>query len=136
LQWEPIGQRRIPERRLSYSQLIAELRGGHLTEATLEGGRVAGGLGSGARFFADVPDDVTRGRLLAALEAQQARQPSLLFDVRPPVVNERLQSVFVSVLIPLGAIVLLWGLFWRQAQSSQPLLHGSGCVAPRAGSAH
>jgi hypothetical protein len=57
-------------------------------------------------------------------------------DLRPlkqrsPAVSEQVQSVFVSVLVPLGAVVLLSWLFWRQAQSTQPLLHGSGCVAPR-----
>jgi hypothetical protein len=115
---------------LPYSEFIAAIGSFEVRTVTVENLRARGELADGRRFRVDLPDnDRARGDLIAMLVAQQERQPDLVFSTPTPHFSKALQNVFVSVLIPLGAIVLLWVLFWRQAQrAAQPEAGPAFCV--------
>ncbi len=113
-------QRRTP---LKYSEFLSRLERGTITSVTIEHIRAHGTqvppAGEQAEYVVELPSSSdAQGQLAAILRERMREQPGLVFDYPNPVISDTLQNVFVSVLIPLGAIVVLWVLFWRQAQST------------------
>ena len=109
---------------LVYSQFIDRLNAGEIKSVKVESVRAQGKYeeaGKGTKeFTVELPNsEFFRANLIAKLEAHKAAKQNDLEIVTPnPFITEALQNVFVSILIPLGAIVILWVLFWRHAQST------------------
>src|SRR5262249_49131276 len=62
----------------------------------------------------DLPDDPqTRADMVRRLLEHNARG-----TYAKPIISENLQNILFTLLIPIALIAILWGLFWRQAQSS------------------
>ncbi|MFN3653318.1 MAG: ATP-dependent zinc metalloprotease FtsH [Armatimonadota bacterium] len=112
-----------PPQTIDYSEFLRRIEAGELASVKVERHRATGEMRSGGTgtvpFAVELPDSQTEvSRLMAKLETQKERQPELQFKTPNPLFSDTLQNILVSVLIPLGAIVVLWILFWRQAQSS------------------
>jgi cell division protease FtsH len=105
---------------ITLGEFMSSLKQGEIKKVTVENLRATGSFADGSREFrVDLPNaDGARSDVIRALIAQKERQASLEVKTPSPFLSEALQNVFVSVLIPLGAIVLLWVLFWRHAQST------------------
>ena len=108
---------------LKYSRFLDELEQGHISTVILERLRAHGNLTTpGAaqkEYSVSLPaSDKAYADLLEKLALQKTKQQDLLYDTPAPMFSEALQNVIVSILIPLGAIVVLWILFWRHAQST------------------
>jgi cell division protease FtsH len=105
--------------KLSYSAFQDKMNGGELKSVVLERAKLHGTLRDGKEFQVEIPEsEFVHAQLLAALNEQRLKQPGIEISTPAPIFSEQLQSVLFSVLIPLGAIVVLWVLFWRQAQST------------------
>ncbi len=112
-----------PDRKVKLSEFISKVEAGEIKSVTLERTRAKGEFitseNGTKEFFVDLPpNDRAIGEIIERLNAQRSRQAGFTFDTPNPWFSEQLQSVLFSVLIPLGAIVVLWVLFWRQAQST------------------
>jgi cell division protease FtsH len=106
-----------------YSDFIEALGQGKIRSVKVEPVRATGTWddpGKGSReFHVELPNsDMARARLIDRILEQKRAQTNLSLDTPNPFISETLQNVFFSILIPLGAIVILWVLFWRHAQST------------------
>jgi len=109
--------------KLKYSEFYDRLAQGQIRSVAVEQLRATGKYqetGKGERdFHVDLPSgSESQNELLQALLARRKEQPSLEIDTPNPLVSDQVQGLLFSVLIPLGAIVVLWVLFWRHAQST------------------
>ena len=110
--------------RLKYSQFLEKMEQSAIKDVRVERIRAYGTYtpqpGSTDREFSvDLPQsDYAQGDLINRLVRQREKQPTLQIDTPNPIFSETLQNVFVSILIPIGASVVLWVLFWRHAQST------------------
>jgi cell division protease FtsH len=103
-------------RDLSYTDLLAQLRSGKVSELTLEEGHVSGDLDdAGTPFTAYVPE-LLYGEFGAELRRLEESQPSLKITTRP----KRESSVWQQMLIwwvPFLVLIGLWVFFVRQMQA-------------------
>jgi cell division protease FtsH len=101
---------------LSYTELLAQLRTGKVTELTLEEGHVSGELeDAGTPFTAYVPE-LLYGEFGNELRRLEESQPSLKITTRP----KRESSVWQQMLIwwvPFLVLIGLWVFFVRQMQA-------------------
>jgi len=102
--------------RIPYSDFLQKIDQGEFERVVVERVRGRGFVkATHKEYETDLPpNDKEIGRLLEVLS--QAK--GLRVETPNPVITEAIQNIFISVLIPLGAIVILWVLFWRQAQST------------------
>jgi cell division protease FtsH len=108
-----------PQTPLKYSEFRQQVQDGSIATVVVERLRAHGTYDSGGEYKVELPPSETNmARLVETLEKAHDEGKIKSFDTPNPLVAETLQNVFVSVLIPLGAIVILWVLFWRQAQST------------------
>jgi len=119
----PMGGFSPKQTRLKYSEFLSRLERGMITSVTIEHIRAHGTqippANENPEFVVELPSSSdAQGQLAALLRERKKDQPGLEFEYPNPVISDALQNVFVSVLIPLGAIIVLWVLFWRQAQST------------------
>ena len=107
-----------PTRRLKYSEFLEALDGQLVRSVTLDEGSVRGvmiGPLGPTGFSVELPPQ-SETETLRRLQETKAVQPSLEFETaRRRRIPRDVQQLLVSVLVPLGAILLLWVLFWRQA---------------------
>jgi cell division protease FtsH len=104
---------------ITLGQFMVDLQAGKMRSVTVENVRATGKYADGREFRVDLPNaDGARSDVVRAALQQRGTQDSLEVKTPSPFLSETLQNVFVSILIPLGLIVLLWVLFWRHAQST------------------
>jgi cell division protease FtsH len=103
-------------RELGYTELLAQLRSGKVSELTLEEGHVSGEFeDAGTPFTAYVPE-VLYGEFGAELRKLEESQPDLEINTRP----KRESSVWQQMLIwwvPFLVLIGLWVFFVRQMQA-------------------
>jgi cell division protease FtsH len=103
-------------RDLSYTELLAQLRSGKVSELTLEEGHVSGEFeDAGTPFTAYVPE-LLYGEFGAELRRLEESQPELKITTRP----KRESSVWQQMLIwwvPFLVLIGLWVFFVRQMQA-------------------
>jgi len=103
-------------RDLSYTELLAQLRSGKVSELTLEEGHVSGELDdAGTPFTAYVPE-LLYGEFGSELKRLEESQPELKITTRP----KRESSVWQQMLIwwvPFLVLIGLWVFFVRQMQA-------------------
>jgi len=120
---QPIIRDRGQAEALKYSEFLDELQQGRVKSITLERLRGRGKMELPGQLQKDFtvsvpPSDKAYADLLGKLEEQRRTQPTLVYDTPAPMFNETVTNLVMSILIPLGAIVVLWILFWRHAQST------------------
>jgi cell division protease FtsH len=118
----PLGMTRQPQR-LAYSEFLDHLERGAIQKVSLERMRAKGSMrGDGQTsqdFIVDLPQsDQAQGALVARLREHQEAGRLAEFATPNPVFSETLTTLFLSILFPIGLILLIWIFFWRQAQSS------------------
>jgi ATP-dependent Zn protease len=106
-----------PERRLPYSEFLVMLDHGAVRKVVVESSKARGTLDDGSAFSTELPSrkgsrDQLIGRLREAVEQERLQT----FDTVSPWLSEPFVNLYVYVLIPLGAMVLLWALIWRHAK--------------------
>jgi cell division protease FtsH len=103
-------------RDLSYTELLAQLRAGKVSELTLEEGHVSGEFeDAGTPFTAYVPE-LLYGEFGSELRRLEESQPGLKITTRP----KRESSVWQQMLIwwvPFLVLIGLWVFFVRQMQA-------------------
>jgi cell division protease FtsH len=103
-------------RDLSYTELLAQLRSGKVSELTLEEGHVSGEFeDAGTPFTAYVPE-LLYGEFGSELRRLEESQPELKITTRP----KRESSVWQQMLIwwvPFLVLIGLWVFFVRQMQA-------------------
>jgi cell division protease FtsH len=103
-------------RELGYTELLAQLRSGKVSELTLEEGHVSGEFeDAGTPFTAYVPE-VLYGEFGTELRKLEESQPDLKINTRP----KRESSVWQQMLIwwvPFLVLIGLWVFFVRQMQA-------------------
>jgi cell division protease FtsH len=103
-------------RELGYTELLAQLRSGKVSELTLEEGHVSGEFeDAGTPFTAYVPE-VLYGEFGSELRKLEESQPDLKINTRP----KRESSVWQQMLIwwvPFLVLIGLWVFFVRQMQA-------------------
>jgi cell division protease FtsH len=113
------GRRETP---LKLSEFLGNLGSGSVKSVMLERLRAHGvysvqGVDRG--FTVELPpSDAFLGWITQQCLERKKEQPGLTVETPNPFFSDTMQSIFASVLIPLAAIVVLWILFWRQAQST------------------
>jgi len=104
-----------PPKTFSYDALVAQIKQGHVSKASLEKTRVRGTLtADGQSFVANLPPDPMSQNDLVKILLENKVQ----FDWQTPLISEALQNILFSVAIPILFIAVFWVLFWRQAQST------------------
>lgn len=117
--------------RLKYSEFLTKIETGEIASVMIENRRAHGeftappidNTGGPAEFYVELPqNDAEIGNLLDLLRstnrrAHAAGHGGIVFDTPAPFISDGFQQVLFSVFLPLGAIMLLWVLFWRQAKS-------------------
>jgi cell division protease FtsH len=106
-----------------YSEFLDHLAAGEIKTAKVESNRTSGeweAPGKGQKkYTVELPNsEFFRAEVINKIEQQRGKQQDLVIETPNPFIAEALQNVFVSILIPLGAIIILWILFWRHAQST------------------
>ena len=102
---------------LKFSEFKSRLAGGEIQTARVEArqftGLLAGG-GEAPKYRVVVHQlPVFRGELI-----EEMIEAKVEVEMHQPAISEAAQTVLLSVMLPLGLIVVLWLLFWRQAQST------------------
>jgi cell division protease FtsH len=106
------------DQKLKYSEFLGKVDQDAFNSVTVDRLQAKATGTDSKGYYTQLPaNEPAQGQLLSLLR-DKARGGKLTFDTPSPWFNETMQNVFVSVLLPLGAIVLLWVLFWRQAQST------------------
>jgi len=124
---QPFGPMGPARTTLKISEFLRRLDAGRMQRVVLERTKATGRMvpepGENTNFYVELPpSDQVYGQIYSmcrekVLHPGDNKSP-LELETPNPIIGETLQNVFVSVLIPLGAIVVLWVLFWRQAQST------------------
>ena len=114
----PMGGIGSKSKKIPYSEFIARLEDGTIRSVKIERQKAQGKYRDATEFHVDLPlSDAALGNLVT-LATLKAKEKSIVIETPSPLVSEQVQSIVFSVLIPLGAIAMLWVLFWRQAQST------------------
>jgi cell division protease FtsH len=103
-------------RDLSYTELLAQLRSGKVSELTLEEGHVSGELDDAATPFTAYVPELLYGEFGSELRQLEESQPDLKITTRP----KRESSVWQQMLIwwvPFLVLIGLWVFFVRQMQA-------------------
>jgi len=103
-------------RDLSYTELLAQLRSGKVSELTLEEGHVSGELQDAATPFTAYVPELLYGEFGSELKHLEETQPDLKITTRP----KRESSVWQQMLIwwvPFLVLIGLWVFFVRQMQA-------------------
>ena len=111
------GNQRSREQPLAFSDFIANVEDGQVSEVIIQGREITGRLRSGARFSTYAPDDPS---LVSTL-----RENSVQITAKP---EERLNP-FISIImgwLPFIIIVGIWVFFMRQMQSGGGRAMGFG----------
>ena len=106
----------VPRKQITHVELLLKLNQGELTSVRVEEDRVIATATNGDALSVDIPNEERfRWELVEALRMHQRAQPALVVETPNRRRSRIWEQILISVLVPLGAIVLLWVLFWRQA---------------------
>src|SRR5205085_2214086 len=120
---QPFGPLTAHSTQLNTSDFVKRIQQGTIHTIVLERNKATGNMDpQDAKEYRDFwvelpPSDQFYGQIMAMLRDPMIKG-TITVKTPNPVITETMQNIFVSVLIPLGAIVVLWILFWRQAQST------------------
>lgn len=118
--------------RLKYSVFLSKVESGEIASVIIENQKARGEFtdpsavnGQAGEYYVELSrSDAEIGNLLELLRSANQKaaadgRQEIVFDTPAPFVSEGFQQVLFSVFLPLGTIVLLWVLFWRQAQRAR-----------------
>jgi hypothetical protein len=105
-----------PRKQITYADFLSRVCQAGLSSVRVEDDRVYATATNGDALSVSIPDEERfRWELQEFVRMYQQSQPSLKLEAPNRRRSRMWEQVLISVLVPLGAIVLLWLLFWRQA---------------------